>query len=389
MKVKRLAIITTHPIQYNAPWFRLLAQSDKLLLKVFYTWEQSQKGATFDPGFGRKIEWDIPLLEGYDHTFVKNTAADPGTHHFKGMINPTLIKEVESWKPDALLVFGWSFRSHLACMRHFHGKVPVLFRGDSTLLIDKPGIKKILRRLFLRWVYRYVDYALYVGTNNKNYFLAHGIREDQLVHVPHAVDNLRFAEPQDSYERQAKEWRDKIGFSNSDLVVLFAGKLEPVKDPFFLLQLATAIDRTDIKFLVVGNGQFEAELKEKAHNDPRVVFLDFQNQKMMPVIYRAGNIFILPSRSETWGLAVNEAMVCARPVMVSKKTGGGPDLVLEGSNGIIFENGDINKCVRFITQLADDRNLLRQMGRHSAQRVQQFSYNNNSDILIELLTNRL
>ncbi|HXO74089.1 MAG TPA: glycosyltransferase, partial [Puia sp.] len=170
--MKRLAIITTHPIQYNAPWFRMLAQSNRLLVKVFYTWEQSQQGSKFDPGFGKKIEWDIPLLEGYEYCFVKNTAAEPGTHHFKGVINPTLNKEVESWNPDAVLVFGWSFSSHLACMRYFKGRIPVLFRGDSTLLDDKPGVKKWLRRVFLRWVYRFIDYALYVGINNKNYFLA-------------------------------------------------------------------------------------------------------------------------------------------------------------------------------------------------------------------------
>ena len=389
--MKKLAIVTTHPIQYNAPWFRALAESKRVVLKVFYTWEQSQQGAKFDPGFGKTIQWDIPLLEGYDYVFVKNTAADPGTHHFKGMINPSLNKELESWKPDVLLVFGWSFSSHLACMRYFHGRLPILFRGDSTLLDDRPGIKKGLRNLFLRWVYRFVDYALYVGTNNKNYFLAHGIKEDQLVLMPHAVDNRRFAEPREVYESQANEWRKNAGFSDSDLVVLFAGKLEPKKDPSFLLELAASVEKKNIKFLLVGNGVLEAELKENAGNHTRIVFLDFQNQQMMPVIYRVGDIFILPSRGpgETWGLAANEAMACSRPVMMSVKTGGAPDLVQEGVNGILFDNGDVSKCAKFISQLADDRGLLRQMGKNSAQRIQQFSFDKNRDILIDLVTNRL
>jgi glycosyltransferase involved in cell wall biosynthesis len=367
----------------------MLAQSGKLAIKVFYTWEQSQQGAKFDPGFGKTIQWDIPLLEGYDYSFIKNTAADPGTHHFKGVINPSLNKEVESWKPDVLLVFGWSFSSHLSCMRYFHGRLPVLFRGDSTLLNDRSGIKKGLRRLFLRWVYRHIDYALYVGINNKDYFLANGIKEDQLVFIPHAVDNLRFAEPQETYESQAKEWRNKVGLSENDLVILYAGKLEPVKAPFFLLKVAASIERADIKFLLVGNGVLEPELKEKARSDKRIVFLDFQNQKMMPVVYRVGDIFILPSCSETWGLAANEAMACSRPVMLSAKTGGGPDLVREGINGIVFDNDDVHKCVKFINRLADDRSLLRQMGENSAQRIQQFDFEKNSAILIEFVTNRI
>src|SRR5580693_1694375 len=118
----KLAIVSTHPIQYNAPWFRLLFERAKVRTRVFYTWGESAHGAKYDPDFDRKIEWDIPLLEGYDYTFVKNTAADPGTHHFKGIINPGLIKEIEEWSPDAILIFGWNFHSHLKSIRYFYGK---------------------------------------------------------------------------------------------------------------------------------------------------------------------------------------------------------------------------------------------------------------------------
>src|SRR4051794_22884411 len=107
-----VAIITTHPIQYNAPWFRLLAQQPNIRLKVFYTWSQSQKGPKFDPGFGKTIEWDIPLLDGYDHEFVENIASDPGSHHFRGIDNPTLKERVNNFHPDAIVVIGWAYKSH-------------------------------------------------------------------------------------------------------------------------------------------------------------------------------------------------------------------------------------------------------------------------------------
>src|ERR1700722_3761487 len=100
--MKKLAIVTTHPIQYYAPWFKLLAKSKIVLPKVFYTWGQSQQGTNYDPGFGKKVEWDIPLLEGYDHSFVENIAAKPGSHHFNGIVNPGLINEINKWQPDAI-----------------------------------------------------------------------------------------------------------------------------------------------------------------------------------------------------------------------------------------------------------------------------------------------
>jgi len=372
--LRKLAIVTSHPIQYNAPWFKLLADSNSVRIKVFYTWEQSKLDVKYDPGFGKEIKWDIPLLEGYDHVFVKNIAKDPGTHHFNGMINPTLNAEISAWGPDAILVFGWSFRSHLSCLRYFHKRVPILFRGDSTLLNEQPGAKKWLRRLFLKWVYTHVDFALFVGTHNKEYFLRHGLKEEQLIFVPHAIDNQRFGEPAADLDRQSALWRQELGYSPDDLVVLFAAKLEPVKIPFFILDLASAIKDQRIKFLFVGNGILEQELKTAAAGDPRIRFLDFQNQKAMPLVYRLGDIFILPSKSETWGLAVNEAMACNRPVIVSEKVGCAIDLVKEGQTGFVFSPGGTDRCAAVLAPLPDERQRLAGMGLSSGRLISSWSF---------------
>lgn len=372
--MKRLAIVTSHPIQYNAPLFQLLAHSDKVRIKVFYTWEQSRQGAKYDPDFGRKIEWDIPLLEGYDHSFVKNTAKDPGSHHFKGLVNPTLNEEIGSWDPDAILVYGWSFHSHLRCLRHFHGKIPVLFRGDSTLLGERPGIRRRMRRLFLRWVYSHVDYALYVGTNNKNYFLKHGLKEDQLILASHAIDNQRFTVPDDVYSRQAKERKEELGIKDEDLVLLYAGKLEALKNPFFLLELARRIKDPRLKILLVGNGALEGQLKQAAGADARILFLGFQNQQQMPVVYRMGDIFVLPSNSETWGLGANEAMASGCALMLSDKVGGAVDLVDKDNNGIILGTEDWEKGREWVERLLIDRDKLQQMKNASRQHVLHFSF---------------
>ena len=374
--MKKLAIVTSHPIQYNAPLFQLLAAGGKVGIKVFYTWEQSGQGAKYDPDFGKKIEWDIPLLEGYEYTFVKNTARDPGSHHFGGLVNPTLNKEIAAWQADAILVFGWSFRSHLRCMRYFHGKVPVLFRGDSTLLDEIPGIRRRIRRLLLRWVYSHVDHALYVGTNNKQYFLEHGLKEKQLVFAPHAIDNHRFAVPDDVYRQQAAEKRSQLGIKDDDLVLLFAGKLEPKKNPFFLLELARGISDPRLKLLIVGNGVLEEELRRAADADARILFLDFQNQQQMPIVYRMGDIFVLPSKGpgETWGLGANEAMASGCAILLSDKVGGAVDLVDGDRNGLIVGSEDWEKGREWVERLLADRDSLGHMKTASRQHVLRFSY---------------
>jgi len=372
----RLAIVSTHPIQYNAPWFRTLARQNRIQIRVFYTWSQSRQGGQFDPGFGKVVTWDIPLLDGYDHVFVENIARVPGTHHFSGIRTPSLVTEIEKWKPDALLVFGWNFQSHLHCIRYFHKRIPILFRGDSTLLDERAGLKRLMRRSFLKWVYRNIDYALYVGARNKEYFLAHGIRPAQLYFVPHAIDNARFEEPAAEYEAEALEWRRRLGIGDEEFVVLFAGKMEPKKRPDFLFRLGERIKNTEVRFLLVGNGEMESSLKEQGSADPRFVFLDFQNQKKMPVIYRMGNVFILPSGGpgETWGLAVNEAMACGRPVLVSDRAGCAPDLVQDYVNGFIFSPGEPDQCAARLQFLLDNREKTTRMGVSSGELIQSYSF---------------
>jgi glycosyltransferase involved in cell wall biosynthesis len=161
-------------------------------------------------------------------------------------------------------------------------------------------------------------------------------------------------------------------------VILFAGKLEPKKDPDFLLRLAANLPDPRLKLIIVGNGKLENELKQRGISDKRIIFLGFQNQQIMPVVYRLGDIFVLPSRGpgETWGLAVNEAMACSRPVIVSSRCGCTPDLVEGNKTGWTFdpgEKGDL-KIKELLQKILDDRSLLETMGILSAQKIRQFSY---------------
>jgi glycosyltransferase involved in cell wall biosynthesis len=318
---------------------------------------------------------------------VTNVAKKPGSDHFRGIINPDLNLLISQWAPDAILVLGWSFESHLKCLLHFHRKIPILFRGDSTMLDKRSAMGNLARRIFLTWVYRHVNYALAVGQNNSHYFLANGLRKEQLVPALHAVDNDRFAEPDDLYRREAREMRQRLGIGENDLVILFAGKLEPKKDPYFLLQLARRLNRRDIQFVLVGNGRLEEGLKASATGLSGVTFLDFQNQSIMPVIYRLADIYILPSTgpNETWGLGANEAMASGCVIMLSDKVGGAIDLIEEGKNGIVFRAGDEGKCSAFIHYLLTNRDALMAMKRHSREKVRQFSYDGILDAILSIL----
>ena len=375
--MQKLAIISTHPIQYNAPWFALLAAQPEIDLKVFYTWSQA-KVKVKDKTFGRDIKWDIHLLEGYHYEFIENVSKKPGSHHFLGIDNPELIPKINDFNPDAILVFGWNFKSHLKVLRYFKGKIPLWFRGDSTLLDEQPGFKTLLRRQVLRWVYRHIDKAFYVGTANKAYFMAPGLKPHQLVYAPHAIDNDRFGEEANKqYLEKAEAWRKELGFFEKDLVVLFAGKFEAKKQPNLLIKalIAANKDRRDpLKLVLVGQGPLEADLKRLAKPHDFITFIPFVNQSEMPVVYRLADVYCLPSKGpgETWGLAVNEAMASGRAVIVSDKVGCAMDLV-NNNTGFVFKHDDVTALMDILKQL--HKNDLDVMATHAKVHVKAWSFN--------------
>lgn len=338
----RLAIISSHPIQYNAPLFRLMSQQAELEVKVFYCWEGTKNQT--DPEFGEKITWDIPLLEGYDFTFVPNIAKKPGTHHFSGLDNPEIISQLGEWKADALLVYGWSSKTNLNVLRHFNQQLPIFFRGDSTLQTGGNTFRQIIRKLWLRWVYRHIDFALYPGIRSKEYFLSYGVSLERLFHVPHAIEDDRFSNNEKSREIQALAKRERLNIPKNAIVLLFAGKFVQRKQPVLLLDAVDELSREepDLNYhlIFVGSGPLENYMLEKAASNERIHIIGFKNQSEMPLIYRLGDIYVLPSSIDTWGLGVNEAMACSRPVLVSDSVGCAEDLVVSGVSGEIFSSED-------------------------------------------------
>jgi glycosyltransferase involved in cell wall biosynthesis len=367
MKMIRLAIVSTHPIQYYAPIFQALARSQILAPRVFYTWSQTADAAVTDLEFERSITWDIPLLEGYESEFVPNVAERPGTHHFRGLRNPGLIQAIESWRADAVLVFSWNSESHLRVMRHFKSKIPVFFRGDSTLLRQAPWWKTIARRVVLGWIYRHIDVAIAVGSNNRDYYRWCGVPEDHITFAPHAIDTERFSDPDGSHERHAAQWRHELGIPASARTVLFAAKMVPIKDPMLLME-AFLSSGAPGHLIMVGSGVLEPQLRARARGRNDIHFLPFQNQRTMPAVYRLGDVFALPSRSETWGLAVNEAMATGTPVIASSAVGGVRDLLKEGLTGWVFETGSREQLTAALHKaLTSDAQMRRSMGEAAKQ----------------------
>jgi glycosyltransferase involved in cell wall biosynthesis len=183
----------------------------------------------------------------------------------------------------------------------------------------------------------------------------------------------RFAEPAQQCEQEAVAWRRQLGISEDKVVLLFSGKLEAKKRPLQLMEAIRALGDPRYVLVVVGSGELAEGVNSLANADPtRFRVLPFQNQSRMPVVYRLGDVFILPSQfGETWGLAVNEALACGRPVLVSDRVGCAADVV-DRSCGRIFSWSDPASLVTALREMTKTRDSLSEMGQNAAKRAWSF-----------------
>ena len=288
----RLAVVTTHPIQYYAPWFRQLQTVPGLEVRVFYLWDFGVADRV-DPVFGQTIRWDVPLLDGYEAEFVPNVSAHPGTDRITGLRNPELAARVREFRPTAVLLLAYNYLSiYEFLLRWRSTDAPLLLRGDSHRLVPPAGAASHMRRAFISKVFSRMGACLYVGAANRRYFREHDVPDSRLFFAPHAVDNARFIAAAPEAHRQSRAWRSELGIPAHHRVVLFAGKLEEKKRPFDLLDAFRRANVPDSALLFVGSGPLEAELRDRTTGDARVFFAPFQNQSAMPRTYAVGDLFV-------------------------------------------------------------------------------------------------
>jgi len=140
-----------------------------------------------------------------------------------------------------------------------------------------------------------------------------------------------------------------------------------------LMRAVQQLSDPGIVMVLVGGGELQQEVDAAAAADPgRFRVLPFQNQSRMPAVYRLGDLFVLPSaHGETWGLAVNEALACGRPVLVSDRVGCAADVV-DATCGGIFPGNDLSALGKAMDELIRNADKGAERRRASSARAWSF-----------------
>lgn len=290
---------------------------------------------------------------------------------FTGLVNPGVFKELKGFAPDVIVVHGYAHATeHFAMLTGRLMRIPVLLRGESNLLPKRSRLTLAAKRAGSFYLRGVLAGALAIGTHSKNYFRHYGFPEDRIFVAPYAVDNDFFQSQAAAARATAERWRNEMGIAPDTTVIGFAAKLSPVKACGDLIEAFGRSHAENAALVIVGDGPLRAELEAHAARFPNasIYFRGFVNQSDMPAAYAIADVFVLPSNYEPWGLAVNEAMNLACPVIVSEAVSCAVDLV-GPDNGWVFPSGDISALQMIITKACANPDRLKAMGEAALDRI--------------------
>ncbi len=383
----RVLYVASHPIQYQAPIFRLMAQHPQLEIQVAYCSLQGAKSG-LDPEFGVDVKWDVPLLEGYPWVHVPNKSPWPGLGRFWGFLNPGLWKLVSLGGYDAIVVHtGYvclSFWIVMAAAKLY--RVPILFGTDAHGLVPLDGKKwKVpVKRFVWPRLFRLASVVIVPSTWSADMMRTLGIPDDRLVLTPYVVDNDWWINQSEKVDRG--EVRRAWGVPEEVAVVLFCAKLQPWKRPLDVMNAFAHAEVTGAHLVFAGEGPLRGELESQAVSlgiAGRVHFLGFTNQSRLPAVYRASDLLVMPSDYDAFGVVVNEAMLCGCPAIVSDHVGAGRDLILAGQNGGVLPCGDVDALATLLREVLSDRERLRRMSSAARQRMETWSPRENVEAQVQ------
>ncbi|MEO8380889.1 MAG: glycosyltransferase family 4 protein [Acidobacteriota bacterium] len=377
----RVALVASHVIQYQAPFFRLLAAEPDLDLTVLFC---SRSGAEtyVDTEMQTSLRWDLDLLSGYTHRFLRNYGRGEGATR---LLNPGLVPAILGGRYDAVILFlGWGTATSLlgiaACRL---SDTPYFLFGDSSF-IPPP---RPARDALLRGIIGLADGYLVSGAFNADYYRHYGADPGRFFDVPWAIDNDRFARDSRFAPGQREAMRARAGIRDDQMAIVFSAKLLPRKDPMTLLRAVDAMrlrDRAAVIFL--GHGQLRDEVEQFARERGLTVhFAGFVNQTELPRFYAAADLFVLPSLDDPRATVVNEAMACGLPVIITDRCGPAGDIVRHGDNGYVFEAGDVRTLAAHLDRLAADEPLRLRMGERSRAVIANWDYRRGVEGVMEAL----
>lgn len=300
-----------------------------------------------------------------------------------GFATLSLYRDLAAFQPDiahlfhpvmtgipTMMMLKWMEAPTVTSFHLDYARLAPQFRlGALDLGFTRPLIDELTKNIF-----NWSDYSLAPSTLVQQQMRRLGISNVGLWRrgVDAEAFNPRF--------RSAAMRAELTAGNPESTLLLYVGRLSDEKQIEHIRPTLEALPNT--RLALVGDGPARAEL-ERCFADLPVAFMGYLRGERLSQAYASADIFVFPSRLETFGLVVIEAMAAGAPV-VAARVGGVGDMVIEGVNGYSFESGDKVMLLEGVRRIASNRETMRWMGQQARAYAERQSWEAIMDELIEL-----
>ena len=285
-------------------------------------------------------------------------------------IYPKMLFEFLKLKRGDVVVHSHSFPS-------FHSYLALFFHNKFKKIIITPhfdvnDLQKFTSCFLGKLAFMILRY--FVNRNDNIYLTAITRREMKFY-----TNNLKFSEHKVFTVPNGVNLEDFDSISSEEIYeiksqynivkafnVLFAGRVAQIKGINLLIEAISKLNNASIRLIIAGP-DFGAltelqKLSKKLNLMDEVIFTGVLERRAFCALIKSCDMVVLPSYGgEAFGIVLAEAMACNKPV-IGSKTGGIPEIIVEGENGLLFDIGDVEQLSERINLLYQDRNVCRNLG---------------------------
>jgi glycosyltransferase involved in cell wall biosynthesis len=338
----RVAVIINMIAPYQVPVFeRLAGRPDVDLLVLYETEVESNR------------QWRPPLELPYEHVVLDSWSLDlawlavgSGTKLVSDIyvhIPKHPLAALTRFKPDAVVASGgtiWASPANIVALarrnRHGWAFVP----RWETHSRRKPTLPRRVADPWVRRFFRLGDAWLAVGSRSARDLIRMGVDPKRI-----------FIWPMVALPSGGDYPRPRAGEQRRPTRYLFVGQLIERKGIPELLAAFSQIEGGEL--WLIGDGPLRSEIQAAMRSDPRIRWHGHLDWEATSELYRSADIVVLPSRYETWGLVVNEALAHGLPIITTTEVGAVDDLIVRDVNGVVIPPRDVEALARAMCSVAE------------------------------------
>ena len=363
--MKRVLFITNYPSPYRVRFFDELGkQMDVTVLFADRIEDKKHRNAN----------WYVQGEGNFRAVQLTKKALTVGSN--------ALCLDVTKWIKkgyDHIIVGGYSNPTIIWAMMYMRlHRIPFWMEVDGGLIRQEKKHKFLVKKTLVTIADRWLS----TGEHTTKYLVHYGAKQEKVAEYPFSSFSETELLPAAVSAEEKKALQLALGMGE-EKIILTIGQFIHRKGFDVLLKAAAKLDG-DVGIYIVGGVPTQEYLKLRDELMlQNIHFLDFQPKDRLRLIYKAADLFVLPTREDIWGLVINEAMAYGLPVITTDRCVAGLDLVEDGVNGYIVPVGDENA-------LAEKMNLalssdLRAMGAVSLEKIRPYTIENMAKTHVDIL----